>query len=50
MACYKKNVEAIRRFQVNIGENYINVFISGLEHIYKSCIYASISGFFNISS
>ena len=49
MAYYRKNVEAIRRFQVNIGENYVNILTSRFEYMRRSCIYAGIPGFLDIS-
>ena len=48
VAYYRKNVEAMRRFQVNIGENYVNVLTSGFEHMRRSRIYAGIPGLLDI--
>ena len=46
---YRKNMEAMKRFQVNFGENYANVLILEFEYMHRSCIYASILGFLDIS-
>ena len=44
----RKNVEDMRRFQVNIGENYVNVLTSIFEYMRRSCIYACIPGHMDI--
>ena len=42
MAYCRKNVEVMKRFQVNIRENYVNILVLGFEHMCGSRIYAGI--------
>ena len=39
----------MKRFQVNIGENYVNLLTLGFKHMRRSYIYATIPSLLDIS-